>query len=110
MKESDISVALFAYMPSRADVVDYTIPLLIQYSTIVAKMGQPELDPWSFYLPLDFYVWLSLAMTLIVFPCIISFLSCRSRNHKKARQHFWSRNFFQLIRVLLQQGYQLSVL
>ncbi|XP_050703654.1 glutamate receptor ionotropic, delta-2-like [Eriocheir sinensis] len=102
-KEADFSAASFAYMPSRADVVDYTIPLLVQYSIIIGKLGQPELDPWSFHLPLDIYVWLSIAVTLLVFPGFLSFLSYGSSRLKTAARSSWSNNFFQLIRILMQQ-------
>lgn len=104
MQEADFSVAAFAYMPSRVDVVDYTIPMLIQYSIITGKLGQPELDPWSFHLPLDIYVWISIVGTLLAFPGFLSFLSCGSGHPKTEVRNSWSNNLFQLIRILMQQG------
>lgn len=104
MQEADFALAFFAYTPSRMKVVEYTIPLLIQYSAILGKLGKPELDPWGFHLPLDFYVWLGIVATLIVLPSVISCLSRGSRPQRNNPRHMWSRNFVQLLRILLQQG------
>ena len=99
-----MALASFAHTPQRGEVVDYSIPLLVQYSTMVGKLGKPELDPWSFHLPLDAYVWLSILITLLLVPVVLVLLSWNSFSLLSQRCSCWSKDFFQLLRVLLQQG------
>ncbi|XP_063873384.1 glutamate receptor ionotropic, delta-2-like [Scylla paramamosain] len=107
-EEADMSLAAFAHTPFRGQVVDYSIPLLVQYSTIVGKLGQPELDPWSFHLPLDAYVWLSILITLLLVPVVMVLLSWSSSSLSTRRRSSWRRDVFQLLRVLLQQDISTS--
>ncbi|XP_045117655.1 glutamate receptor ionotropic, delta-2-like [Portunus trituberculatus] len=102
-EEADISMVSFAYTSSRGQVVDYTTPLLVQYSVILGKLGQPELDPWSFHLPLEPYVWLSIVITLLLVSVVMLLLSSTSRPFLSKRSPCWASDVFQLLRVLLQQ-------
>ena len=104
MQEADISLAAVAYTPSRGQVLDYTTPILVQYSTILGKLGQPELDPWSFHLPLEPYVWLSIVITLLFVTVVMVLLTWTSYTPLTKRRPGWSSDVFQLVRVLLQQG------
>ena len=98
-------MAALAYTPSRGEVVDFSMPLMVQYSKILGKLGQPELDPWSFHLPLEPYVWLSIIITLLLVSVVMVLLSLTSQaslTHNLSP--CWTSDVFQLLRVLLQQG------
>ncbi|XP_042233709.1 uncharacterized protein LOC121873896 [Homarus americanus] len=101
-EEADFSTGPFSLSASRAEVVDFTWPVSISYSRIVAGLGRPELDPWGFLLPLAPLVWAFILASLLLLPAAMFILSlCCSM--KDTDQWLWVTDGFTLLRILLQQ-------
>ncbi|KAG7174135.1 Glutamate receptor ionotropic, kainate 4-like 11 [Homarus americanus] len=102
-EEADFSVGFFSLSASRAEVLDFTWPVSITYSRILAGLGRPELDPWGFLLPLAPLVWAFILVSLLLLPAAMFILSlCCSM--KDTDQWVWVTDGFTLLRILLQQG------
>ncbi|XP_071545450.1 glutamate receptor ionotropic, kainate glr-3-like [Panulirus ornatus] len=101
-KEADIGVGPFGVSGTRAEVVDFTLPIMIEYSRMLGARGRPEVDPWGFLLPLAPLVWAAVLVASVVLPMIMTLLS--SYFVKNKRKENWSKDFFGFVRILLQQG------
>ncbi|XP_071526994.1 LOW QUALITY PROTEIN: probable glutamate receptor [Panulirus ornatus] len=103
-KEADIGLGPFGVSVTRAQVVDFTQPILIDYARILGGRGRPEVDPWGFLLPLTPLVWATiLTAVLLVMPLTVFLLSSCS-GLKTTSKSLWSSDvFFTYIRVTLQQ-------
>ncbi|KAG7153933.1 Glutamate receptor-like 67, partial [Homarus americanus] len=102
--EADIALGPFGITESRTEVVDFTWPVMIQYSRIMGSRGLPEVDPWGFLLPLTPQVWTAILAVLLLLPVVI-FLLSSFFSFKAVNQHTWTKAIFDLIRILLQQGF-----
>ncbi|XP_042238987.1 probable glutamate receptor [Homarus americanus] len=101
--EADISPGPFAISASRAEVVDFTWPVSVSYSRIMAPRGRPEVDPWGFLLPLTPLVWTATMTALLVLSTTIFLLvTCLAQNN--VNRTIWTVDVYGLIRVLLQQN------
>ncbi|XP_071535585.1 probable glutamate receptor [Panulirus ornatus] len=65
-EEVDVSVGPLTVSLLRAEVVDFTYPLTIQNMKLLAGLGNPEVDPWGFLMPLRPLVWAAILSTLVV--------------------------------------------
>jgi len=50
-KEADIALGPFGLTASRASVVKFSNPVIIDYYRILLKRSTPVADPWSFLKP-----------------------------------------------------------
>ncbi|KAK4313079.1 hypothetical protein Pmani_002250 [Petrolisthes manimaculis] len=99
-----MSIGPFGMSAVRAEAVDFTDPILIDYARILAGKGNPEVDPWGFLLPLTPVVWLAFFSSLLFLLSSVYLLVF----------FVWLKDFCQIIqlgdisfayvRVLLQQG------
>ncbi|KAK3875504.1 hypothetical protein Pcinc_019623 [Petrolisthes cinctipes] len=102
-EEADFAIGPFAYTASRAEVLDYAWPTIIQYLTILGGRGRPEIDPWGFVLPLATSVWVSILVALLLVPSVMCVLPyCFPVNENVTRS--WVMDIFTMVRVILQQG------
>ncbi|KAK4320101.1 hypothetical protein Pmani_009007 [Petrolisthes manimaculis] len=98
-----MSIGPFGMSAVRAEAVDFTDPILIDYARILAGKGNPEVDPWGFLLPLTPVVWLAFFSSLLFLLSSVYLLVF----------FVWLKDFCQIIqlgdisfayvRVLLQQ-------
>ncbi|XP_071548112.1 probable glutamate receptor [Panulirus ornatus] len=101
--EADFAAQLFIVTTSRAEAVDFTGPVVIEYLKLMSGRGLPEVDPWGFLLPLTPLVWASTLVTLVVLPTVVVLLASWSSLKTVVVQDSWLQNTFVFIRVLLQQ-------
>ncbi|XP_042233414.1 probable glutamate receptor [Homarus americanus] len=102
-EKADIGVGPFGVSATRAEVVDFTGPILIDYYKILGGRGLPEVDPWGFLLPLAPLVWVAIPMALLVVPVSMWLLSsCFSVTNDEQKNTL--QDIFTFIRVLLQQN------
>nr|XP_053642887.1 probable glutamate receptor [Cherax quadricarinatus] len=72
--EVDIALGPFGLTGSRAAVVDFSQPILIDYNRILVKRGSAKPDPWSFFNPLRPMVWLGLLLSFLLVCVVIGIL------------------------------------
>ncbi|KAK3891498.1 hypothetical protein Pcinc_004588 [Petrolisthes cinctipes] len=60
-----MSIGPFGMSAVRAEAVDFSDPILIDYARILAGKGSPEVDPWGFMLPLTPVVWVAFFSSLL---------------------------------------------
>ncbi|XP_045601688.1 probable glutamate receptor [Procambarus clarkii] len=102
-KEADIGLGPFAVTSVRAEMVDFTYPILVDYGRILARRGRPEVDPWSFLLPFTPEVWVgTLAVLLLVLSTVAVMQRCSARM-TAPRDRWLGDTLFTYSRVLLQQ-------
>ncbi|XP_069181512.1 probable glutamate receptor isoform X2 [Procambarus clarkii] len=65
-KEVDLGLGPFGITAERAEIVDYTAPVVSDSLRILGGQGRPEVDPWGFLLPLSPEVWAALLGSLLV--------------------------------------------
>ncbi|XP_071526992.1 probable glutamate receptor [Panulirus ornatus] len=101
--EAHIALGPFGVSATRAEMVDYTRPILTETARILGSRGRPEVDPWGFLLPLTPLVWAAILTTLLVMPVIVFLLSATAGLNTRGNNLWPSKTFFGYIRVLLQQ-------
>ncbi|XP_042239055.1 probable glutamate receptor [Homarus americanus] len=105
-QEADLGLGPFGISATRAEMVDFTRPILIDYARIMAGRGRPEIDPWGFFLPLAPLVWVSILMALLVVFFANLLLYICSPPHD-ARNGLWLLNtIYDYLCVLLHQDVQ----
>nr|XP_045601351.1 probable glutamate receptor [Procambarus clarkii] len=102
-KEADLGLGPFGVSSGRAEVVDFTRSMLVDYLRIMAGQGRPEVDPWGFLLPLEPPVWIWALATLLVLLLVTFLLGSCPFRRGHARTGRATRNFALYVRVLLQQ-------
>ncbi|XP_071524208.1 uncharacterized protein [Panulirus ornatus] len=102
-KEADLGMGPFGLSAIRSEVVDFTIPILIDTVRVLAGRGRPEVDPWGFLLPFASLVWATILTTLILVPTAISLLSSRMTLNNKDSKTI--DIFFGYLRIILQQDF-----
>ncbi|XP_071535556.1 probable glutamate receptor [Panulirus ornatus] len=106
-EEADIGLGPYSFNPSRAEAVDFTWPIGIENTRIIAGRGRPEVDPWGFLLPLAPLVWAAiLTALLVVLTSVFLLSSCLPEDEEG--HGAWSGKAFQFIRILLQQSIRLA--
>ncbi|XP_071540585.1 probable glutamate receptor [Panulirus ornatus] len=108
--EVDLGLGPFAVTSVRAEVVDYTAPILVDYGRIMGGQGQQEVDPWGFVMPFTPMVWaVFLAVLLAVIAVHVALLMLHSGHQMVTLQGSWLVDTcFCYVRVLLQQDTSLS--
>ncbi|XP_042233410.1 probable glutamate receptor isoform X2 [Homarus americanus] len=101
-EEVSIGVGPFIFSGQRAEVVDFTVPILIDYWRILGVRGRPTVDPWSFLFPLAPLVWAAILAALVMLPAVV-FLMSSCFFPKKEYQENWILVIFGYSRILLQQ-------
>ncbi|XP_069168764.1 glutamate receptor-like [Procambarus clarkii] len=101
-QEVAIASGPFILSEDRAEVVDFTMAIMLDYWRILAARGRPEVDPWSFLLPLTPQVWAAILGALLVLPLAVlllsSCLSLSTHGHGD-----WLLVPFDYVRMLVQQ-------
>ncbi|XP_068214585.1 glutamate receptor 1-like isoform X2 [Palaemon carinicauda] len=65
-KDVDFALGPFGITYLRAQVIDYTSPLVVDYGRILGRRGDTAVDPWSFALPLTYTVWAGVFASLLL--------------------------------------------
>ncbi|XP_068228786.1 uncharacterized protein [Palaemon carinicauda] len=97
-KEADIALGPLAITYARAKVVQYTVPIFVDYLHIQGKRGATEVDPWAFAMPFEPEVWAAL-FAMLALAIIVSFIYGKITFHS-LRSKDSAFNYF---RILLQQ-------
>ncbi|XP_042858036.1 uncharacterized protein LOC122244245 [Penaeus japonicus] len=92
----------FGMSASRAEVVDYTGFIVIDYARIIGGRGRAEVDPWGFLLPLAPEVWLGVAVMTAMAMVTVALLTALSERVSAGRRS--TGLVFGVVRVLLIQG------
>ncbi|XP_069957608.1 probable glutamate receptor [Cherax quadricarinatus] len=101
-QEVDIGAGPYMIDRWRAEVVDFTVPILIDYWRILAARGRPEVDPWGFLFPLAPLVWAAILAALMVLAATLFFMSSSACNMIHEQRN-WLQVTFGFVRILLQQ-------
>ncbi|XP_063597279.1 probable glutamate receptor [Penaeus indicus] len=91
-QEIDIALGPFAMSHERRQVVDFTVPLLMEKMKIMVLRPEPQPNPWGLVAPFSWYVWFGVASTFFVVAfvsfCIVRCL--KSGGPAEAKDHLWS--------------------
>ncbi|XP_069191782.1 probable glutamate receptor [Procambarus clarkii] len=101
-EEVDLAVGPFIISADRADVVDFTETVFIDYWRILGARGRPQVDPWGFLFPLEPLVWAAILVALLVLPLAVFLMSFYLSGNTSAQGN-WLLVNFDFIRMLLQQ-------
>lgn len=104
LQEVDFGLGPFAMSSSRAEVVDYTRPILTETARIVASTGRSEVDVWSFIHPFTSAVWGTTLICFLLLPIIVVLLSSFSGVKSNISTESFSNVLFSYFRVLIRQG------
>ncbi|KAK4310304.1 hypothetical protein Pmani_018123 [Petrolisthes manimaculis] len=105
-KEIDVGLGPFGVTSVRAEVVDYTVPLVVDYARILGGRGSQEVDPWGFLLPLKITVWVSILISLLVVLICWQLLKFIMHINTPSHRITWNiifKEIFNLVRIMLQQ-------
>ncbi|XP_068228732.1 glutamate receptor ionotropic, kainate glr-3-like [Palaemon carinicauda] len=81
-----------------AEVIDYTVPMMIEIGRILSRRGKTEVDPWGYFMPLSPEVWLCLLSSL--FLVMASSFLISAFDTSNSRSKYALENY---IRILLSQ-------
>nr|XP_053632772.1 probable glutamate receptor [Cherax quadricarinatus] len=101
-QEVDFAVGPFGISELRAEVVDFTEAIFIDYWRILGARGRPEVDPWGFLFPLTPVVWAAILVALLVLPAGVLFMASHFPL-KTDNQNNMLPDTSSYLRVLLQQ-------
>ncbi|XP_069940070.1 glutamate receptor U1-like isoform X2 [Cherax quadricarinatus] len=101
-EEVDIGAGPFSVERSRSKVVDFTVPILVDFWRILGVRGLPKVDPWGFLFPLSSLVWVAIMAALLLLAAAV-FIMSSSFHHKRVGHSNYLHLFFNFIRILLQQ-------
>nr|XP_053643874.1 uncharacterized protein LOC128696577 [Cherax quadricarinatus] len=102
-QEADLGLGPFGISSIRAEMVDFTRLILVDYIRIMGGRGRSEVDPWGFLLPLQPLVWTFLLATLLMLLGTSFVLSLYFPRRDTSLASQVTTNFGLYIRVLLQQ-------
>nr|XP_053636398.1 glutamate receptor ionotropic, delta-2-like [Cherax quadricarinatus] len=111
MVREEVSIAAGPFMIDtyRAEVVDFTVPIFIDYWRILASRGLPKVDPWGFLFPLAPLVWAIILGMLVVLAAAV-FLMYAFGSVRNGYQNYWVEVAFGYVRILLQQDTTLPII
>ncbi|XP_069171937.1 glutamate receptor U1-like [Procambarus clarkii] len=101
-QEVDMAVGPFGVSGVRAEVVDFTKPILIDYSKILGARGRSEVNPWGFLFPLEPLVWAAIVAALVVLPAVAILMSTCFPLNTNGHNYTFPATFAYL-RLLLNQ-------
>ncbi|KAK4325103.1 hypothetical protein Pmani_004258 [Petrolisthes manimaculis] len=99
----DMGLGPFSLNKARAELLDFTEPIITDYLRILARKGSPEVDQWGFLLPLTPVVWeafLGSLVILLVAVYLLGFFVLHEDPHQSVRL---DATFLVYLRVFLQQ-------
>ncbi|XP_069171944.1 LOW QUALITY PROTEIN: glutamate receptor U1-like [Procambarus clarkii] len=102
-QEVDVGVGPFGVSAARAEVVDFTKPVLIDYNRILGARGQSEVNPWGFLFPLGPLVWAAILGALVVLPAVTILMSACFPLNTNGHNYAFPATFAYL-RLLLNQS------
>ncbi|XP_042237244.1 probable glutamate receptor [Homarus americanus] len=112
-QEADIALGPFAQSVERRQAVDYTQSFFFDGRTIIAGKGRPEIDPWSFMLPLQPPVWVALLVGLVVawLSLVVMGHNPKDSSQLTSASHFMraSHLLFQHLRIILRQDVSMNI-
>ncbi|XP_069945066.1 uncharacterized protein [Cherax quadricarinatus] len=108
-EEVSIGAGPFMIDTYRSEVVDFTVPIFIDYWRILASRGLPEVDPWGFLFPLAPLVWATILGMLVVLAAAV-FLMYAFGSVRNGYQNYWVEVAFGYVRILLQQDMTLPII
>ncbi|KAG7160342.1 Glutamate receptor 2-like 1 [Homarus americanus] len=112
-QEADIALGPFAQSVERRQAVDYTQSFFFDGRTIIAGKGRPEIDPWSFMLPLQPPVWVALLVGLVVawLSLVVMGHNPKGSSQLTSASHFMraSHLLFQHLRIILRQDVSMNM-
>ncbi|KAG7160344.1 Glutamate receptor-like 3 [Homarus americanus] len=112
-QEADIALGPFAQSEERRQAVDYTQSFFFDGRTIIAGKGRPEIDPWSFMLPLQPPVWVALLVGLVVawLSLVVMGHNPKDSSQLTSASHFMrtSHLLFQHLRIILRQDVSMNM-
>nr|XP_053636402.1 probable glutamate receptor [Cherax quadricarinatus] len=108
-EEVSIGAGPFMVDRWRAEVVDFTVPMVIDYWRILGVRGVPEVDPWGFLFPLAPLVWATILVMLVVLAAAV-FLMYSCGSLKSDDHNYWLQVSFGYVRILLQQDMTLPII
>lgn len=82
-QEVEIGLGIFAINPSRTEVVEFTLPMLIASLKVFAGRSSLEVDPWGFLLPLSPFVWGTTVASLLAITGVLLLYSMLLNNGGK---------------------------
>ncbi|XP_069941768.1 glutamate receptor-like [Cherax quadricarinatus] len=107
-EEVAIAAGPFMIRQDRAEVVDFTASIFVDYWRILGARGVPEEDPWGFIFPLEPLVWAAILAVMLVLATAI-FLMNLWFSYKYIVQGIWLQVIFDYLRILLQQDLSVPV-
>ncbi|XP_069945068.1 probable glutamate receptor [Cherax quadricarinatus] len=108
-EEVSIGAGPFIIDRWRAEAVDFTVPMVIDYWKILGARGFAEVDPWGFLFPLAPLVWATiLGMLVMLAAAVFLMYSCGSL--KSNDHNYWLHITFGYVRILLQQDTTLPII
>nr|XP_053636394.1 glutamate receptor-like [Cherax quadricarinatus] len=107
-EEVSIGAGPFIIDRWRAEAVDFTVPIFIDYWRYLAGRGLPEVDPWGFLFPLAPLVWTAILVMLVVLAAAV-FLMYSCGSLKSDDHNYWLQVSFGYVRILLQQDTTLPI-
>ena len=84
-QEADIALGPFGLTASRASVVKFSNPVIIDYYRILLKRNLPVADPWSFLKPYGPFVWLGIIISFFVVTLVMAYAIVRLRFMEERR-------------------------
>ncbi|XP_068216610.1 probable glutamate receptor [Palaemon carinicauda] len=98
-KEVDMAIGPFGITYLRAQVLDYTRSMFVDYVRVLAKRGKTEVDPWGFAMPLTQEVWISTLGALVVVLGVARGMHLVSLQRRESVGEI----VYQYVKILLQQ-------
>ncbi|XP_076044658.1 glutamate receptor ionotropic, delta-2-like isoform X2 [Oratosquilla oratoria] len=115
-KEVDIALGPFGVSEPRSKAADYTVPILVDYYTLLVQKAQPEVNPFGFLLPFDPMVWVGIMISFAVVLALLPLVTWALRSnlpHQWTRRlsnaTFYTNVVFENIRVFCQQNLQMHL-
>ncbi|XP_071533860.1 LOW QUALITY PROTEIN: glutamate receptor ionotropic, kainate 2-like [Panulirus ornatus] len=102
-KEAEFGLGPFDITAPRTEVVDFTRTMITQSVRILGARGRPEVDPWSFLLPLAPLVWAAILVMVLMLPAIVFLLSAWSGQRTTGSTSSSPNILFSYLRIALQQ-------
>nr|XP_053636405.1 probable glutamate receptor [Cherax quadricarinatus] len=101
-EEVSIGAGPFMVDRWRAEVVDFTVPMVLDYWRIMGVRGVPEVDPWGFLFPLAPLVWVAILVALMALAAAV-FLMSSCSSLKSTDPNYWLQVTYNYVRILLGQ-------
>ena len=75
MKEAELGLGPFAVKLDRSRAIDYTPPILVDYTRLVVLQPEPFADPWGFLSPFNPVMWLGILIGMVTITLLLTISS-----------------------------------